>query len=228
MRRDSRAPWHSRESSTFDTREKEFYLGLDTGEPARDTITRRAPAASDSRATHATRRRFLTARECVVALSVAAPPQAWHGALAAWTRRHGHARDDERLRRIAATIVTHRGVRSGESRECVVRGAMGPPRGAAPRASMGRPRARQRRANGTVRRRAPARRAEAARSRAPPPSGASQQYTPHRAVVEALPGEVTACLHRRRVAQTRAATLLGLSVCLGVRGPAAKAVAAWN
>ena len=160
-----------------------------------------------------------------MALSVAAPPQAWHGALAAWTRRHGHARDDERLRRIAATIVTHRGVRSGESRECVVRGAMGPPRGAAPRASMGRPRARQRRANGTVRRRAPARRAEAARSRAPPPSGASQQYTPHRAVVEALPGEVTACLHRRRVAQTRAATLLGLSVCLGVRGPAAKAVA---
>ena len=99
---------------------------------------------------------------------------------------------------------------------------MGPPRGAAPRASMGRPRARQRRANGTVRRRAPARRAEAARSRAPPPSGASQQYTPHRAVVEALPGEVTACLHRRRVAQTRAATLLGPSVCLGVRGPAAR------
>jgi hypothetical protein len=46
----------------------------------------------------------------LVALSVAAPPQAWHGALAAWTRRHGRARDDERLRRIAATITAHREV----------------------------------------------------------------------------------------------------------------------
>jgi hypothetical protein len=46
----------------------------------------------------------------LVALSVAAPPQAWHGALAAWTRRHGRARDDERLRRIAAAITAHREV----------------------------------------------------------------------------------------------------------------------
>ena len=136
---------------------------------------------------------------------------------------------DERQRRIASTITTHRGVSldRAESGECVGVRRVGPPRGAAPRLQRDM-RQRGNWSEGTGAHRSPqsaARRADTARRRAPPTSGASQQYIPPTG------SRTLGVLNQSLIASpTRGsdacATPLGPSVRLGVCGPAGKAAAA--